>query len=184
MQGVTLGIQRFFAGTPSTLGERAKLPFTYLIYKGTVTHSYESLPFSSVPFCFCFCFVFFLFLFCFVFLLFLQLFLCFFFLLCFCLLLLTHVFASSLACRFCFIFFVAAWCWLLLVLVGFVFFQVSYPFRMNVLFDSLLCIHLLLTHFWLIHCFVLNECVGLLLSEVHQWWKHIFFSKKKPYGFF
>ena len=45
-KGVLLWTPNIFAGTLSTLGEMIKLSFTHLIYKGTMTHSYESLPFS------------------------------------------------------------------------------------------------------------------------------------------
>ena len=114
-----------------------------------MTCPYESLPYSSTP-----RFVFYLFFFLIVPLLLISS---------------SFLFASCHAhCWFlrraplCFIFFVAAQCWLLVVLVGFIFFQVSYPFRMNVLFNSLLCIHVMLFHLWEIYCFVLNERVGLL----------------------
>ena len=48
-------------GTPNTLSEMAKLSLSHLIYKGTVTRSYESLSFSSAPlhFFLFLCFVFF-----------------------------------------------------------------------------------------------------------------------------
>ena len=47
-----------FAGAPSSLHEMTRLPFDKLIFKGTMIHSYESLPFS-----FALCFVFYLFVF-------------------------------------------------------------------------------------------------------------------------
>ena len=145
---------------PSSLCEMIKLSFGKLIFKGIMTCPYESLPYSSTP-----RFVFYLFFFLIVPLLLISS---------------SFLFASCHAhCWFlrraplCFIFFVAAQCWLLVVLVGFIFFQVSYPFRMNVLFNSLLCIHVMLFHLWEIYCFVLNERVGLLSS---MWAKIGFFA--------
>jgi len=43
---VLLWTPSIFAGTPSTRGERAKMSFTHLIYKRTVTCPYESLVLS------------------------------------------------------------------------------------------------------------------------------------------
>ena len=48
--GVLLWAPSILAGTPNTLSEMAKLPLCHLIYKGTVTRPYESLPFSCVAF--------------------------------------------------------------------------------------------------------------------------------------
>ena len=173
---VTLGTHHF-CWAPRSLHEMTKLPFGKLIFEGTITRSYESLPFSSAP-----RFVFYLFVF-----------------LVLPLLLISSPFllvpssrtpfasssslllsvGSSIACPF-----------------GFIFSKVSYPFRMNVLFDSLLCIHVKLFHFWEIYCFVLNECVGLLCindksnfffveKNTHtEWWFVWSIQIVDPYEFF
>ena len=52
--GVLLWAPSILAGTPNTLSEMAKLPLCHLIYKGTVTRPYESLPFSFALLHFCF----------------------------------------------------------------------------------------------------------------------------------
>ena len=123
---VLLWAPNIFAGTPNILGERAKVPFTHLIYKATVTRLYESLV-LSLPHRFCFVFSFSLF-----FLnsvsYFLFLFLCFF----------SRTTTEVSHTHWCFLsrapllLCVVQCCSLLplsllLLLVGFIFFQVSYP---------------------------------------------------------